>query len=349
METLTTEFGLAVQNVTISGVKEKRAISAHTEVRGLLEADPTLCGWGISTVLIGSYARHTARYPGKDVDVFLRFTKLSTADDPGRVYDEVARVVIDRYGEKDVDPGGRVTKQPRSLKIAFSDPDEPDSDLSFSIDAVPAVPYGEHWGIPNRDTDKWQDPERRWIVTSPIEFADRSERLSTSGASPTVNGTNAYCPVMRLLRQARHVHLGGDRPGGLYTEVAAYYAWSSGEVAGESWAELLAATLRRVAAKFRECAVGGLPDPVLGTPMKPELTPEQWTNGADVFDGLAAKAAEALAAERCRAAFLWRQILGDNDRGPVLPLPSGCDATGFPVTAVAAVTESGSDEPRGFA
>lgn len=192
-------------------------------------------------------------------------------------------------------------------------------------------------------------PESRWVLTSPIEFAERTECLSTSDSSPTVGDTNAYCPVARLLRQSRHVHLGEDRPGGLYTEVAAYYAWTEGHVSGESWAELLASSLRHAAARFRLAAIGGLPDPVLGTPMKPELTTEQWTHGAEVFEGLAAKASEALGSDRCRAAFLWRQILGDNDRGPVLPLPSGCDANGFPVSAIAAVTESGSDEPRGFA
>jgi hypothetical protein len=349
METLTTEFGLAVRNVTISGTKQKRAIAAHTEVRELLEADRELCDWGIDTRLIGSYARHTARYPGKDVDVFLRFAKLSTADGPGVVYDGVARVLIKKYGEKDVHPGGRVTKQPRSLKIAFSDPDEPDSDLSFSIDAVPAVPWGDHWGIPNRDTDRWQDPESRWVLTSPIEFADRTERLSTSSSSPTVGGDNAYCPVVRLLRQVRHVHLGEDRPGGLYTEVAAYHAWQQDAVAGDSWAQLLTASLREVASQFRAASTSGMTDPVLGTPMKPELTQEQWNNGADEFERLAAEADEALVAERCRAAYLWRQILGENDLGPVLPLPPRCDANGFPVSSVAAVTYTGSDEPRGFA
>lgn len=350
METLPNEFGLAVRNVTISGAKEKQAIDAHTEVRELLEDDPQLCGWGVDTRLIGSYARHTARYPGKDVDVFLRFTGLSAADDPGVVYDSVARVLIDKYGEKDVDPGGRVTKQPRSLKVAFTDPDRPDNDL-FSIDAVPAVPWGQHWGIPNRDTAQWQDPnpESRWVLTSPIQFADDSETLSTSHTSPTVGTVNAYCPVVRLLRQVRHVHLGEERPGGLYTEVAAYDAWKQGRVAGDSWAQLLAESLREVASQFRAGVTSGLIDPILGTPMKPELTPEQWRNGAEVFERLAARAAEALDAEKCRAAYLWRRILGENDRGPVLLLPPGCDAEGVPVSAVSAVSYSGSDEPRGFA
>lgn len=351
METLSKEFGLAVRNVTIGGTKLMRAIKAHTEVRVLLEGDPELCGRGIDTRLIGSYARHTAQYPGKDVDVFLRFGRLSVADDPGVVYAAVARVLIDKYGEKDVDPGGRVTRQSRSLKIAFSDPDEPDSDLSFSIDAVPAVPWGDHWGIPNRDTDRWQDPEpaNRWVLTSPIEFADRSDQLSTGPDSPTVGGDNAYCPVVRLLRQVRRVHLGQDRPGGLYTEVAAYHAWQQGAVAGDSWAQLLAESLREVARQFRGAASTGLTDPVLGLPMKPALTPEQWSNASNVFERLAGMAGEALAAERCRAAYLWRQILGENDLGPVLLLPPGCDANGFPVTSIAAVAYTGSDEPRGFA
>jgi hypothetical protein len=349
METLPTEFESAVSAVTISGVKEKRAIEAHTQVRELLEADPELCGWGIKSILIGSYARHTARYPGKDVDVFLRFPRLSVSDDPGTVYNAVLRVLRAKYGLKDVDPGGRVTKQARSLKVAFTDPDAPDSDLSFSIDAVPAVPLGEHWGIPNRETEKWDDPNQRWIKTNPVKFAELSEALSTASWSPTVNDRNAYPPVVRLIRQVRHIHLGEQRPGGLFTEVAAYYAWKAHRVTGTSWAELVAATLSEVSNGFRQAAYNGLPDPVLATPMRPELTEGQWMNAASVFDGLAAKAHAALDTDRCKAAQLWRGILGTNDRGEVLPLPPGCDANGQPLRGVQSVASVGSNEPRGFA
>lgn len=351
MQTLPTEFGFAVQNVTMDEGKRKRAIKAHTEVRELLEVDPELCSWGIDTRLIGSYARHTARYPGKDVDVFLRLTGLNINASPKTVYEAVARVLIKKYGEKDVDPGGRVTRQPRSLKVAFTNPDEPDENLSFSIDAVPAVPWGEHWGIPNRDTTRWdsQTPEDRWVKTNPIKFADDSEALSVSSTSPTVGTTNAYCPVVRLIRQVRHVHLGEARPGGLFVEVITYYAWKNNKVTGTSWAELLARTLAAVANGFTDAAEKGLPDPVLNTSMKPELTPQQWQHAATVFHGLARQAQQALDADKCQAAKLWRDILGSNDRGPVLPLPSGCDASGFPIASVAAVAAVGSDEPRGFA
>ena len=349
VETLNNEFDQAVRNVTISGVKRDRAISAHTEVRALLEGDPELCSWGIDSILIGSYARQTARYPGKDVDVFLRFKNLSIRHNPEKVYQAVERVVIAKYGLKDHDNDGRVTRQARSLKIDFPDPDDDLSDNFFSIDAVPAVPWGENWGIPNRDRDLWNSDEKRWIKTNPIQFADDTNTLAIATWSPSVGAVNAYRPVIRLLRQVRHVHFGKGRPGGLFVEVAGYYAWKDQLVAGTSWAELLSSTMERVAERFEKCVEQGLPDPVLGTPMKPDLEPSQWTAAADRLNLLAEQARQALGSERCRAAKMWRDILGSNDRGQVLPLPDGCDANGFPVGAVTAVGAVGSNDPRGFA
>lgn len=349
VETLENEFGQAVRNVTISGVKRDRAIAAHTEVRALLEADPELCSWGVDTILIGSYARQTARYPGKDVDVFLRFKNLSVHHDPGKVYDAVERTLVAKYGLKDYEEGGRVTRQSRSLKIDFLDPDDDLSDNSFSIDAVPAVPWGEHWGIPNRDRDQWNSEEKRWIKTNPVKFADDTNALAVATWSPTVGTMNAYRPVVRLLRQVRHVHFGEQRPGGLFIEVAAYYAWEDQSITGTTWAELVTSTLEQVAKRFEQCAESGLLDPVLDTPMKPALDSWQWTAAADRLSQLAEQARQALDSERCRAAKMWRDILGSNDRGQVLPLPDGCDANGFPVGAVTAVGAIGSNDPRGFA
>ncbi len=268
---------------------------------------------------------------------------------PLRIYDGVQRVLVAEYGRKDTDPDGRVTLQARSLKIDFPDPDEPSGENSFSVDAVPAVPWKEHWGIPNRDRKEWDTEERRWIKTNPVKFAADTDALATATWSPAIGDRNAYRPVVRLLRQVRHVHLGDLRPGGLYVEVAAYDVWQDRLVTGESWAELLASTLEQVAARFAECAEDGLLDPSLGTPMKPVLEAGQWTASASTFSSLGSQAREALDAERCRAAKIWREILGNNDRGEVLPLPDGCDAAGFPLGAITAVDAVGSDQPRGFA
>lgn len=349
MQTLDGEFDQAVRNVTINDEKRDRAIAAHTEIRQLLQADEQLDQWGLKTILIGSYARLTSRYPGKDVDVFLRFTNLSARYSPEKIYDAVEQVLVATYGLKGEDPGGRVTRQARSLKIDFPDLDEPLSDNSFSIDAVPAVPWQEHWGIPNHNRDQWDNEERRWIKTNPVKFADDTAALSTGPWSPTVGGVNAYRPIVRLLRQVRHVHLGDQRPGGLFTEVAAYYVWQDRLVTGASWAALLASTIEQVAQRFEECSEEGLRDPVLDTPMKPALESWQWTLAAQTLNNLATKAREALDSERCWAAKIWREVLGVNDRGQVLQLPDGCDAAGFPVGSISAVNAVGSNQPRGFA
>jgi hypothetical protein len=346
METLSTQFDAAVRSVTVSGLKQAAAIAAHLEVQAVLQADAELVSWGLNTILIGSYARQTARYPGKDVDIFLRLAKLTTAADPAQVYAAVERVLVAKYGLKE--NGGRVTLQARSLNVEFGQPADRSHD-GFSIDAVPAVPLGANWGIPNRSTDLWSVAGEKWVETNPVEFADRTNQLAVSQRSPVVAGDNAYRPIVRLLRQIRHIHLGEDRPGGLYVEVCAYYAWMAGSVAGESWAELLAGTLRQVAIRFRDATANGLVDPVLGTRMKPELETHQWVAAALIFDQLADLADQALNSERCMSAKIWRDILGDNDRGAVLALPLGCDAGGFPIASISPILSSGSDEPRGFA
>lgn len=250
---------------------------------------------------------------------------------------------------KGEDQGGRITCQARSLKIDFPDPEDQLNDISFAIDAVPAVPWQNHWAIPNHNRDKWDNEEDRWIKTDPVQFADDTNALATAMWSPTVGTVNAYRPIVRLLRQVRHVHLEGQRPGGLFVEIAAYYAWKERLVTGASWAQLLASTFEHVGARLINSAVDGLPDPALGTPLKPALDHWQWTSAGDTFERLANEAREALDSEQCRAAKLWRDILGTNDRGQILPLPDGCDAAGFPVGSITAVGALGSNQPRGFA
>jgi tRNA nucleotidyltransferase (CCA-adding enzyme) len=77
MHALAAQFRSALQAIEIKDERRDHAIAAHTEIRTYLEADSTLRDWGVETVLIGSYARHTAIWPGKDVDVFTKLTRLS--------------------------------------------------------------------------------------------------------------------------------------------------------------------------------------------------------------------------------------------------------------------------------
>lgn len=284
-------------------------IDAHTEIQNLLAADDQLREWGVNTRLIGSYSRRTAIYPGKD---------------------------------------GRATPQDRSVKIDFPDPEATDDSQAFAIDAVPAVRDADHWAVPTMDRKRWAESTGRWVTTDPARFGDLSTDLSTSFSTPTVGTTNAYKPVVKLMRQARRTHLGDHRPGGLYMEFACYDVWNSGLVSGSEWDALFASTLRKVADRFGTNPYWDLLDPGLGTAVSPALSAEQWTNAKDVLLHLADLADEALEATDCMAAVKWREILGQNDRGQVFPLPPGCDANGFPISAIASVAGTGSNEARKF-
>ena len=82
METLPNQFKDALSRIEIKGEKRARAIGAHSEIRSYLEENEILYKWGIDTVLIGSYARHTGIHPGHDVDVFSKLTNLDMKMEP---------------------------------------------------------------------------------------------------------------------------------------------------------------------------------------------------------------------------------------------------------------------------
>lgn len=329
MEKLTTQFAQALNLITINGTKQARAIAAHTEVRLLLEASPMLRGWGVDTVLIGSYRRHTGIYLGNDVDVFTKLTKLDTSVSPEEVFQAVCQLLVDHYGQ-------RAHPQARSVRIDFADD-------GFHVDVVPAVRSGQRWAIPSRDRVTWHAESSRWRETDPERLTGLTERCNKQ---PTVDGDGAYVNVVKFVRQAREHHLGDAKPGGLYVELAAYAAFAAG-LAGDSYAELLAGTLRSIATLL----ASGQPvtDPAMGTPYEPQPSPEERAAAAALFQRLAAEAAAALVADRCKAAVHWRGILGGNDRAnPVFPLPPGCDANGLPIPAVAPVAARQTNEARGF-
>jgi hypothetical protein len=330
METLPGQFADALTKIEVNGTKQARAIAAHVEVRALLETSGQLNEWGVDTVLIGSYKRNTGVHPGNDVDVFTKFTKLDTDVSPAEVFGQVCDILTDHYRE-------RAEPQTRSVKIHFSDD-------GFSVDVVPAVRSDNQWAIPANEREVWGGSSARWVVTDPERL---SELTLDANKKPQVNDQGAYVPVVKLMRQARKHHRGDARPRGLYIELATYDAFRNG-IIGDSFAELFAATLSAVAGRLGTVDMLPLLDPALGTAYQPVPDPDDVAAAASLFSNLAEQAAQALEADRCQAAFLWRQVLGHNDRGVVFPLPPGCDETGKEVPAVTANRGRGSNEARGF-
>lgn len=330
METLSSQFKQAITNITVNGAKRDRAIAAHTEIRTLLEGDTHLCGLGIDTVLIGSYARKTGIYPGKDVDVFAKLTRLDTGADPRGVFDPVARVLTERYGD-------RAEPQRRSIKVSF----DTDGD-GFAVDVVPAVRYGNRWGLPNRDRDFWGDRERRWIETDPEKLG---QLTVAQNRFPTVAEQGAYVPTVKLVRQIRRHNLGDAKPGGLYFELLTYWSFESG-ITGDSHAQILSSVLGEISALLGR---GVVTDPVLGTSYSPAPEAADLEAARLRFTEIAREAEQALSLEVCPAAAIWRRLLGKNDRGDCFPLPAGCDEDGRAIGASAAsIAAIGSGEAGGF-
>ena len=331
------QFSQALTNIEVNGRKRENAINAHSEIQGLLTRDGRLQSWGINTRLIGSYSRQTGIYPGKDVDVFARFENLTTTTSPEDIYNGVWDILVAQYGHADY--GGRATPQARSIKIDFPDP--LDRNSSIAVDVVPAVRDSLRWAIPARDRNLWVNNQARWITTDPERFGQLSSDLNTAPWSPTVGGQDAYKPVVKLMRQARQVHLGDQKPGGLYIEFAAYDVWAGGSISGNEWGDLFASTLRRVADRFGLAPIQPLLDPGLGTAVDPPLNATEWEHARDTFGSLADLAEQALIADRCNAALKWRKVLGKNDRGQVFPLPQGCSAAGVAATGATAAGVAG--------
>ena len=320
MANLRNQFEQALTNIEVNGQKRKRAIEAHTEIRELLQQDEQLKEWGVEPLLIGSYGRDTGIYPGKDVDVFLRFTRLDTRAEPRAVFNAVWRVIVRKYGQYG-QGGGRAQQQARSVKVLFPDHDRI-SGGDFSVDAVPAVRHGDLWAIPTKDQNRWVEGEGRWVTTGAVLFGDLSAELNQSATSPKVGDRPAYKPIVKLVRQIRQTHLGDKRPGGLYLEFVTFEAWRSGLVAGSEWDVLLARTLQCIADRFQRAGVNPLLDPVLGTPVDPPLSAGQVEQAAAIFGRLAAAANRAILLDDTDSATEWRKILGGNDRAnPVLPYP----------------------------
>ncbi len=369
MELLRDQFDQAFKNVDL-GIRVQVAKAAHEEVRTYLGTRPELQALGFRTSLIGSYPRHTAIWPGKDVDIFGKFEGLTVKDaTPGQVYEAVLRALYERYGD-------RVTEQPRSIKISFSPGSGPDARYlrqfeaaaatlyEFSVDVVPAVHWGSRWGIPNRvppglelqddelrvaTRQLWESPTlgERWQETDPEELARLTEEAN---AEHRIGGHGAFCRIARAVKQMRAVHVGDAKPNGLYLELTVLEAFDEGLIDLTCWPQAVGDALEAVAGRLRDAIENPLCDPVLGRVLEPEPSPDDLESASRRFRRLADDAVRARRQSRCAAAATWRRLFGENgqsDDGWVFPLPDGCGEDGRDLSGRPNPLR-GSDEARGF-
>lgn len=348
------------------GPRRTIAIAAHLEVRSVLCAAQRLIAFGLVDVLIGSYPRRTGIWPGKDVDVFAKLTNQSIDSiTPEAAYQLFYGILLDAFRD-------RIEPQGRSIKVNYRSDRSPDQrfvveaaklletaalpgpgdQFDFSVDVVPAVRFGDRWGIPNRDPATWtrQAASERWMCTDPERL---TELTSERNAQLSIGGQGAYVPTVKMIRQIRREKLGDAKPGGLFMELLVYEGFLNGSISGDTWADLTASTLTYIANRLTTVTTTPLCDPALDQPYNPLPDPAATSHAATVFADLAAKATYALTADKCPAAASWRQILGSNTRanGPVFELPAGCTADGGVMPVFGSSGEDhlrGSNEARGF-
>jgi predicted nucleotidyltransferase len=115
--------------------------------------------------LTGSYKRWTKTKPLKDVDIFTVFhdnerPPYRDGRKPSVILSAVESALAKKYGSS------QVSRQRRSVTIAF--PDSTDEDRIMSFDVVPAFTKGDHYEIPDMSTTNG------WTETNPETHAEKA-------------------------------------------------------------------------------------------------------------------------------------------------------------------------------
>lgn len=361
---LTPEFRESQRRINL-GERERVAKAAHLEVAEALRGDAALNERGLNPVLIGSYARDTSIWPGRDVDVFGRLERCDIGSIEPAIAYGLFRHALAVFGD-------RVEEQPRSLKVNFGpgfgyparrflEAVEVDSatiqridrlDFGFSVDVVPAVHWDDrrNWAIPTRNLELWSaaPPRERWVKTNPEVL---TELTTERNAAIRISGDGAYVPTVKALRQIKAHHLQRTKPSSLYYELILYEGFLSGAITGTSWADLTHSSLRFVVDRLRTAQSRPVQDPALAEPYHPAPSSAELSNAAATLETCAQQASEALMADRCRAAVLWRLVFGMNGHeghDSVFPVPEGCRADGTALVAIVSNPLRGGNSERGF-
>lgn len=370
---LTSQFMAAHQRIDL-GDRRRIAVAAHYEVRSVLRRSRELRRLGLDDVLVGSFARRVAIWPGKDVDVFGRLLNCSTTSTlPSTAY-ESFKDALSFFARQ-----GRLVLQPRSLKVEFGPERAPlpkfireaavqlrwtreetnrlvsDRDrivFDFSVDVVPAVWCGDHYGIP--DTSLGQRGQQvmsgEWKLTNPVELTRLSSKRNEH---PTVGSIGAFVRIVKTVKQIKAHHLPSAKPAGLFYEFILHEGFAGGQITGDSWADITASALAFIARRLRSVAYNPVCDPVLNHSYEPAPRPDDLQQAQGLFDRLSLNAQQAITTrDRCQAAIEWRKVFGNNQHPlyppEVFPLPRGCQSDGMTMASLAAGVSMGGTEERSF-
>lgn len=337
MSKLKKEFSSLLSRIEINKTKVEFTVRAHTEVRDVLNESELLSEWGLNTVLIGSYARKTGIYPGKDVDIFAKLEKLDTSTSPTKIHNTLFEILEKKYGS-------RTTKQTRSIKISFG---YPEHSVEFSVDIVPAVKYSSIWAIPSTKTELWETGSEQeiWVKTNPEKLTELTQLMNSK---IKIDGKGVYVPTVKMIKQIRAHNLKDSKPGGFYFEIMTYWAFNE-ELKTNSIEEIVAITIKRLRQQIINLDSKPVIDPALMEPFNPQPDSSTKALFLEVLQNLENTTSSALGTDTCQAGAFWRKVFGKNERGVCFPIPDGCDESGKKLIPVSAILSKGPEEADSFA
>ena len=192
-------FQVFLHNISLPDSQLASAQRSNNALRTFLASDYYFGRLTLDTFLNGSYPRHTAVQPIKDVDVIVVVDTDWMQADPSRAMESLRHKLAQRY------PDWRTRRQCRAVKVTLSD---------IRLDVVLAVaPDGldRPLRIPDREL-------RRWIKTHP-----KRQMSLVKDLGARTNGN--YSRLVRLFKAwARGRVAAADRPSSFVLECAVYHA-----------------------------------------------------------------------------------------------------------------------------
>ena len=179
--TISEAFQKFRSNLEPTTSETKDAASRQKKIRSQVEASVSVA----DSFLTGSYARHTAVRPLKDVDIM-----VVLGDDERPYLGKAPSAIINRISEI-LEPHylGRVTPQDRSVMVEFGvSIVEDTSDKVVAVDVVPAFRESSHYTIPDTRTGTW-------MATNPKIH----QQLATSCNQ---NLSGHWVPMVKMIKKA---------------------------------------------------------------------------------------------------------------------------------------------------
>jgi SMODS domain-containing protein len=191
-------FQLFLQNISLPDSQLRSAQRSNNALRAFLGSDDYFGRLTLDTFLNGSYARHTAVQPIKDVDVIVVVDTDWMQADPSRAMESLRRKLAQRYTD------WRTRRQRRAVKVTLSD---------IRLDVVLAVAsdgLDRPLRIPDREL-------RRWVKTHP-----KRQMSLVKDLGARTNGN--YSRLVRLFKAwARARVAAADRPSSFVLECGVFH------------------------------------------------------------------------------------------------------------------------------